>query len=103
MYLGFNSILGDSMHSKMAPRTVGIFHAGWVFEGNVSDTQNPGDRSVFTMARVRNFTFIGNVQPMADGGAPVFFIHSEVCGITQGDNSFSDLPILFDPAEPPTC
>ena len=102
-YFGFNMILGDSMHSKMAPRTVGVFHDGWVFEGNVSDTPNPGDRSVFTMARLRNFTFIGNVQPMADGGAPVFFIYSDVCGITEADNSFSDLPSLFDPAEPPPC
>ena len=103
LYLGFNSILGDSMHSKIVPRTVGVFHEGWVFEGNVSDTQNPGDRYVFFLARSRNFTFIANVQPMAEGGAPPFTIYSEVCGITLIDNSFSGAQSMFDPAEPPPC
>ena len=102
-YFGYNTILGDSMHSKIVPRTVGVFHEGWVFEGNVSDTQNPGDRYVFFLARVRNFTFIGNVQPMAVGGAPPFTIYSEVCGITLIDNSFSGPQSMYDPAEPPLC
>lgn len=103
MYFGFNTILGASMHSKIVPRTLGVFHERWVFEGNVSDTQNPADRSVFMMAQLRDFTFTGNVQPMADGGNPVFLILSEVCGINLVDNSFSGMLTLFDPAEPLPC
>jgi len=103
MYFGFNTILGESMHSKIVPRNLGVTHERWVFEGNVSDTQNAADSSVFMMAQSRDFTFIGNVQPMAVGGEPVFLLLADVCGITLVDNSFSGMPTLFDPAEPPPC
>jgi Right handed beta helix region len=100
IYVGFNTILGDSMHAKMAPRTVGNLHERWTFEGNVSDTNNPRDRPVFTMARARDFTFIQNVQPMGGGGR-VFFLYVDVCGVTLIDNQFTDYAVLFDPADPP--
>lgn len=104
VYIAFNTIVGDSMHSKMAPRTVGYVHERWTFEGNVSDTEHRSDRTVFYMARVQNFTFIGNVQPMYPGGSGrVFGNFGDVCGITLVDNDFANYQELFYPTEPGIC
>ena len=56
--------------SKMGPRDQDppSVHERWTFEGNVSDSEHRGHRSVFILHHVRGFTFIGNVQPMPREG-----------------------------------
>jgi hypothetical protein len=104
IYFGWNRILGDSMHSKIGPRTEPYIHERWVFEGNVSDTEHEGDRTVFFLQHVHDFTFVANVQPMyPGGGGRVFGIFGDVCGITLIDNVFANYKELFYPEEPPSC
>jgi hypothetical protein len=104
LYVGFNHILGDSMHVKMGSRTQPAFHERLTFEGNVSNYPHRGDSEVFFLHHVSVATFIGNVQPMYDGGGgKVFGLYGNVCGITLIDNQFTDYKVLFDPEEPPPC
>jgi hypothetical protein len=104
IYIGFNHILGDSMHSKMGPRDQPALHERWTFEGNVSDYEHRSDKAVFFMHHVAVATFINNIQPMYPGGeGRVFGLHGAVCGITLVGNSFTDYQVLFDPSEPPPC
>ena len=104
IYIGFNQILGDSMHLKMGPRDAPPGHERWTFEGNVSNFEHRSDREVFFVRRTHGVTFIGNVQPMyPGGGGRVFGIYDDVCGITLIDNSFLNYQVLFYPVEPPPC
>jgi hypothetical protein len=104
LYVGFNHILGDSMHLKMGSRTQPEYHERLTFEGNVSNYPHRSDREVFFMHHIRGATFIGNVQPFYEGGGGlVFKFYGDVCGFTLIDNSFTNYQVLFDPAEPPPC
>jgi hypothetical protein len=104
IYFGSNQIEGDSMHTKTGPRTLGLIHERWTFEGNVSDSPHHGDRVVFYMFRMHDVTFVGNVQPMYPGGAGrVIGIYSDVCGVTAVGNTFTDYQELFYPTDPPPC
>jgi hypothetical protein len=104
IFVGFNQILGDSMHIKIGPRYQPAYHERWTFEGNTSDFPHRSDKEVFFMHHVAGATFIGNVQPMYTGGAGrVFGLYGDVCGITLVDNVFENYQIMFDPAEPPPC
>jgi hypothetical protein len=104
IYVGFNRILGDSMHLKMGPRDQPAMHERWTFEGNFSNYPHRSDKEVFFMHHVAVATFINNIQPMYPGGAGrVFGFYGAVCGITLEGNLFADYQVLFDPSEPPPC
>jgi hypothetical protein len=105
VYVGFNQIEGDSMHLKMGPRNqdTPTVHERWTFEGNVSDTEHRGNRSVFFLHHVWGATFIGNVQPMYAGSSGRVFELFDTCGISLIDNTFTGYQVLFDPSEPPPC
>jgi hypothetical protein len=103
IYIGFNQVLGDSMHIKIGPRNPPAVHERWTFEGNVSDTEHRGHAAVFFMHHVRGATFIGNVQPVYAGGSGRVFDVFDACGITLIDNTFTGYQMLFDPSEPSPC
>jgi hypothetical protein len=101
VYVGFNRILGDSMHLKIGPRDPTLVDEQWTFEGNFSDTPHRGTAAVYFMQRIRGVSFIGNIQPMNTGGrGRVFEIH-EVCGLDLVDNTFTNYEVLYYPTGPP--
>jgi len=98
-----NQLVGETMQVKLGPNDAsGVRHANWTFDSNISDTEMHGSEGIYMLRNMDGVTVTGNVQPFEAGSAGVIFTIDDVCGVTVGENVFTNWVTLFDPA-PPAC